>query len=144
MVKKSSGSAKSRPRYCISRFCFLLSTFGVSRNVIRFFLFRCLFLLDFFLVPENRLRCIFPRMYFFSSTYRSAFLSIFPSLSVPFHITVSRNSRSGHPLLFSFFFLSFLLFFFSPPFLFFSFLYSRDKFKCALTTREKLVINNTE
>ena len=70
MVKKSSGSAKSRPRYCISRFCFLLSTLGVPRNAIRFFLFRCFFLLDFFWVPQNRLRVFFNRVYLFFSSYR--------------------------------------------------------------------------
>ena len=60
-----------------------------------------------------------------------------------FHFT-SRFPRSplyGHPLLFhSSFFPSFFLFFSHLfPFLFFSFLYSRDKLKCALATREKLV-----
>ena len=71
----------------------------------------------------------------------SAFLNIVSSLSVPFHFTVSPQSSLRPSAFFHFsFFPSFCLFFSPPfPFLFFSFLYSRDKFKCALATREKLV-----
>ena len=47
VVKKSSESAKSRPRFCIARFFFSVSKIGVPRNALRVFLFRCFFWLGF-------------------------------------------------------------------------------------------------
>ena len=91
-----------------------------------------------FAIPKERLHGIhgnLPIVFL-----HSVFLSIFSSLSLPFHFTISpqsslRPSASFH----SSFFPSFCLFFSPPfPFLFFSFPYSRDKFKSALATRENL------
>ena len=91
-----------------------------------------------FAIPKERLHGIHGNLP--SVFLHSVFLSIFSSLSLPFHFTISpqsslRPSASFH----SSFFPSFCLFFSPPfPFLFFSFPYSRDKFKSALATRENL------
>ena len=69
--KKSSESAKSRPRFCFARFCFLVSKIGVPRNALRVFIFRVFFLAVFFGGHQNRLRVFVFLLYLFFSAYRT-------------------------------------------------------------------------
>ena len=97
-----------------------------------------------FAIPKERLHGIHCNFFIFSAVLR--FGSSFPHFSVPFHFTVSPQSSLRPPPFFHSFSLPFLLPFLLLSlsiFFFFSFRFfpspsSRDKFECALDTREKL------
>ena len=91
-------SAKSCPRFCISRFCFLLSRIAFPRNALRFFLFHFFLLLVFLGVQQNRLRVFVYRLYLelnsISSTEQLTHFTL-QSTSIPQAASGDRSARRG-------------------------------------------------